>query len=130
VPSQDFWKAALRGCPDWMRWSVYGLFGYVLLNVGGGVLRGAAPTAPTPLTMSASAAGLMAFHGVAFAILYSRLRLGPPRVVRCAAGHEAPPLATFCPTCGRPLPPRGDPQGWGALTPEGAVSRVGADPRR
>jgi hypothetical protein len=24
---KDLWKAALRGCPDWMKWMTYGFFG-------------------------------------------------------------------------------------------------------
>ena len=104
MPSQDFWKAALRGCPGWMRKGAYALIGYVVLNLVAGALRGVVLNAPMTLTAPAAAAGLMAFHGVAFAVLYSRLRLGPLRIARCAAGHEAPPLAAFCPTCGRPVP--------------------------
>jgi len=32
VPRRDLWKAALRGCRGWMRYGVYGLFGYAMIN--------------------------------------------------------------------------------------------------
>ena len=30
--ARDFWKAALRGCPEWMRYMTYGFFWYAVLN--------------------------------------------------------------------------------------------------
>src|SRR5512136_2925319 len=29
---KDYWKAALRGCPTWMRYVTYFFFGYAILN--------------------------------------------------------------------------------------------------
>jgi hypothetical protein len=29
---KDFWNAALRGCPPWMKYMVYGFLGYAVLN--------------------------------------------------------------------------------------------------
>jgi hypothetical protein len=28
----DFWRVVLRGCPPWMRYLVYGFFGYAVVN--------------------------------------------------------------------------------------------------
>ena len=29
---RDFWKVVLRGSPEWMRYMVYGFFGYAFVN--------------------------------------------------------------------------------------------------
>jgi hypothetical protein len=103
APAQDFWKAALRGCPDWMRRGFYALFGYFLLNVA--VSLATERWSRPGLWPPAGSAGLMVFYAIAVAVLYSRLAAGPIRPGRCAGGHEVPPPARFCPACGRPVTP-------------------------
>src|SRR5262245_49859664 len=29
---QDFWRTALRGCPRWMRWTMWAFFAYAIVN--------------------------------------------------------------------------------------------------
>ena len=51
VPRRDVWNAALRGCPRWMRYGMYGLFGYAIINFlifiqAGGKHQGPGPMPP------------------------------------------------------------------------------------
>jgi hypothetical protein len=98
---KDFWKAALRGCPAWMRYGVWTVAGYAWLgmmlmfflsrekmNTQGG---------PPPM-MSAV---LMTFYVIAFAINYSALHVNEvDSSRRCLNGHVVHPLAKFCEECG------------------------------
>jgi hypothetical protein len=100
---KDFWKAALRGCPTWMRYGVWVVFGYSWLGflliavLSHGKLD--SNQGPSPV-MSAV---LMTFYGVAFAINYSALHVEElDSARRCMNGHELRPLAKFCDECGAP----------------------------
>jgi hypothetical protein len=103
---KDFWKAALRGCPDWMRRLTYGFVAYAVVNFvlfiaiapaqggGGGV------NAP-PAVFRGFSGHWMAFYSAAAAILYSAIavaKLDPAR--RCPNGHPVSPSADFCESCG------------------------------
>jgi hypothetical protein len=102
---KDFWKAVLKGSPDWMRYMVYGFFAYAFVNFmffmtnapsdGNGM--------NTPPSMWQGFSGhWMAFYSAALAILYSATRIadaGP----RCVNGHLVSPTAVYCSRCGQPV---------------------------
>jgi hypothetical protein len=102
---RDFWKVILKGSPDWIRYMVYGFFGYAVANflffmtkapTGGG---GANPPA---VVWRGFSGHWMAFYSAAFALLYSAART-EDRSLRCANGHLASSNAIFCPQCGQPV---------------------------
>jgi len=80
VPRKDFWKAALRGCPPWMRYGAFGLFCYALLSFAFFMLTsGTARNSNGPMpwaVVRAFSGHWMIFYGAAFAILYSFVRCG------------------------------------------------------
>jgi len=108
----EFWKAAMRGCPPWMRKMTMGFFIYALVNfavfffatVSSGVSRPSEGTTPTIL--KGFSGHWMAFYSAAMAILYSGSKLlGSGQVVRkCLNGHPASPFVEFCSTCGSAVP--------------------------
>lgn len=105
VARKDIWKAALRGCPLWMRYSVYFFFGYALLNFV--LVSIGAPRSGGNLSGVQGVRGItghaMAFYSVFAAVLYSAARLWGQPGRRCPEGHPAGPLAKFCDQCGRPV---------------------------
>jgi hypothetical protein len=110
---KDIWKAALRGCPLWMKRGLYFVFGYaffadfVLPIVYGGGMGSAANTARG---MSAIA---LTFYATAGCVLYSATRAGQfDQSRRCANGHLVGSLAKYCEECGAPVIPAsfGSPQ--------------------
>ena len=120
---KDFWKAALRGCPDWMRWLTFAFFGYAFINfllfIAVAPPRGAGgggPNAP-PQVFRGFSGHWMAFYSAAAAILYSAIvvsRSDPAR--RCPNGHPVSSSAAYCEECeeavGEQDPERADPMGW------------------
>ena len=103
---KDFWKAALRGCPTWMRWLTYGFFGYAFINFIVFILsappNGVSAGAGTPAVVFRGFSGhWMAFYSAAGAILYSSFVVGrrdPSR--RCPNNHPVSPSALYCEVCG------------------------------
>jgi hypothetical protein len=103
---KDFWKAALRGCPAWLRWLTYAFFAYAIINFVTFIVvapRGKQdPAAPTPPVVFRGFSGhWMAFYSAAAAILYSALvvrRHDPSR--RCPNQHPVSPAASYCQACG------------------------------
>ncbi|HTS46982.1 MAG TPA: hypothetical protein VMH05_03505, partial [Bryobacteraceae bacterium] len=87
----DYWKAILRGCPEWMKYLFYGASGYAVLN-----LVFVALGYSSLITFSGS---WMAFYAADLAILYSAAKLWgqPPRV--CPEGHCVGPVAKVCDQC-------------------------------
>ena len=74
--SDDFWKAALRGCPHWMKFSLCGLIGYGVLSfflfaANSEPLKRSGPTGRTTGAYST----LIVFYAIAFAVLYSARRI-------------------------------------------------------
>lgn len=72
----DIWKIVLRGCPDWLRYLVYGFFGYAIVNflffMTTAPFKGSG--ADTPATVWRGFSGhWMAFYSAAFAILWSAI---------------------------------------------------------
>ncbi len=101
---KDFWKVVLKGSPDWMRYMVYGFFGYALLNFlffmtkapsgGGGN--------PPAVVWRGFSGHWMAFYSAALAVLYSAARTADT-ALRCTNGHLASPDAIYCTRCGQPI---------------------------
>jgi hypothetical protein len=98
---KDVWRAALRGCPQWMRRTVWGILGYAWVGFfafpllyGGGMDLAA--------NKARSMSGvLLIFYLIPVAVLYSATqvrRLDESR--RCLNGHLVSPLAKFCEECG------------------------------
>lgn len=111
--SKDFWKAALRGCPAWMKWLTYGFFAYALVNFAYFLLTSAIasghPSRPPQAAMLRGFSGhWMAFYSAAMSVVYSSTRIPSHDAGRrCVQGHPVGPLANFCEQCGSPV--RGSP---------------------
>lgn len=105
----DFWKLVLSGCPPWVRYALYGLFGYAAINFVLGSIdvsgRHARPTAASPAAEVRLFSGhWMIFYGAAFATLYSAINNSNLLKSRkCIQGHDVAPLDKFCPECGAVL---------------------------
>jgi hypothetical protein len=101
---KDFWRAALRGCPEWARRAQWVLFGYAWVGFFAlPFLYGGGMELPANKARSMSAV-LLAFYSTAFAVLYSAIhveKLDANR--RCSNGHRVPPLAKYCEECGAPV---------------------------
>ena len=102
---KDFWKAALRGCPVWMRWMTFGFFGYAFVNFALFIAHAPSkghPTDGTPAVVFRGFSGhWMAFYSAAAAILYSAIATNRrDSARRCPNNHPVPPAATFCEECG------------------------------
>ena len=109
VPSKDFWKAALRGCPPWMKYLTYFFFGYAIFNFAIFFITAPShpPSGPMPPAVVRGFSGhWMAFYCAALSILYSKTRTqGQHRPTHCPNGHSISPLAKFCQACGSPVGP-------------------------
>ncbi|HVP44712.1 MAG TPA: hypothetical protein VMS96_14880 [Terriglobales bacterium] len=101
---KDVWRAALRGCPQWMRRLQWVIVGYAW--VGGFALPivfGGGMEAPANAARSMSAVMLL-FYSISVSVLYSATRadkLDESR--RCLNGHRMAPLAKYCEECGAPV---------------------------
>jgi hypothetical protein len=93
---RDFWKAALRGCPEWMKRMAYAFGAYAMINFvlflalfRNNELRG-------------FSGHWMAFYSAALAGLYSarQMNLSPER---CPVGHLVSPFAKYCEECGNAI---------------------------
>src|SRR5262245_26832033 len=71
---KDLWRAALRGCPKWMRWITYGFFGYAAVNFLLFIFmapgRSSSPGTP-PVILRGFSGHWMAFYSAAVAVFYS-----------------------------------------------------------
>jgi hypothetical protein len=102
-PRKEGWKAALRGCPIWMRYLLNGLFAYAFLNFL--LVMIDAPEQPhgwNSETIRFMTGHLLAFYGWSAAALYSAAKVWGTEL-RCPQGHEVRPLAQFCEQCGLPV---------------------------
>jgi hypothetical protein len=110
---KDFWKAALRGCPTWMKWLTYTFFAYAIVNFAYFFLttEGASPhpsRPPDTAILRGFSGHWMAFYSAAMSVLYSSTRIPSLDAGRqCVQGHPVGPLANFCEQCGSPV--RGSP---------------------
>ena len=107
---KDFWKAALAGCPKWMRYGISILFAYVVFNfvffIATVPNRPKKPAGDAPPSVVRGFSGhWMIFYGAAVAIFYSRIH-SPHlfRVRKCPNGHEAAPTERICAVCGQEIP--------------------------
>jgi len=105
---KDFWKAALRACPKWMKNLTYFFFGYAILNfilfaimlIGSGNASGGENSTPSNVFRGFSG-HWMAFYSAALAILYSAIHVKEhDEARRCPSGHRVSPSAKFCEECG------------------------------
>jgi hypothetical protein len=100
---RDLWKAALRGCPPWMKTGLWVVIGFVILAAFVvPLLRGQNPDMGSFLIFPAS------FYSVSFCVMHSLLhvdKLDAER--RCLNGHRISPVAKFCEECGAPAAPEG-----------------------
>jgi uncharacterized protein DUF3592 len=105
---KDFWKAALKGAPDWMRYATYGFLSYAFF--GSLLLMAIAPEKGVGASAPASewrgfSTGWMAFYFAAFAILYAAAT--ESSAPRCVNGHLLEAGESFCSRCQQPaLPPK------------------------
>jgi hypothetical protein len=72
--SQDYWKLVLQGSPEWMRYMVYGFFGYAFVNFA--LFISKAPTGggganPPAIVWRGFSGHWMLFYSAALATLYS-----------------------------------------------------------
>lgn len=102
---KDFWKAALRGCPPWMKFMTYFFFGYAIINFAlfilaiTGTAKGTTPSTATELR--GFSGHWMAFYSAALAMLYSAMHSDLfDKQRKCRNGHVVSPLAKFCEECG------------------------------
>ena len=103
---RHYWTAALRGCPQRMRWLLYGFFAYAIINfltfIPFAPPRGEGGKANTPPVVFRGFSGhWMAFYSAYTAIFYSAIvvaKRDPAR--RCPNGHPVSPSASFCEACG------------------------------
>jgi hypothetical protein len=102
---KDWWKAALRGCPAWMKWMTFVFFFYAIFNFVTFVIsislltNGAKPTEAAELR--GASGHWMAFYSAAFAILFSAINAAScDKERKCRNGHVVSPLAKFCDECG------------------------------
>ena len=100
---QDFWNAALRGCPAWMRYLVNGCFAYAFVSFGGFLVYHLVTGHALPMVRSLSG-HWMAFYSAAFAVLYSGAQVERyDHQRRCPLGHPVSPSAEYCDQCGNPI---------------------------
>ncbi len=103
---KDFWKAVLKGSPEWMRYMVYLFLGYATVNfalffikVQGGSGGGANPPA---IVWRGFSGHWMAFYSAALAVLYSAMH-SDGSGSQCVNGHAVSPGARYCDRCGQPV---------------------------
>jgi hypothetical protein len=103
--SKDYWKVVLRGSPEWMRYMVYGFFGYAFVNFA--LFMSKAPTEKSgggdtpPIVWRGFSGHWMLFYSAALATLYAAAKASE-NVRRCLNGHAVPATANFCTRCGQP----------------------------
>jgi hypothetical protein len=103
---KDFWRAALRGCPAWMRLAVWIIFGYAWAGLFAfPLLFGGGMESPANKARYMSAV-LLSFYTISVAVLYSAGRAKRFDASHyCLNGHKMSPSAKFCEECGAPAAP-------------------------
>jgi hypothetical protein len=103
---KEIWHAALRGCPQWMRRTVWVIFGYAWVGffalpfLYGGGMESVANKARV------LSAVLLALYAISVAVLYSATQAKHLDDARyCLNGHRMSPLANFCEECGAAVRP-------------------------
>lgn len=71
---KDYWKLALRGAPEWMRYMMDCMLGYAMLNLAVFIFpprQGGSGANPPVVVWRGFSGCWMAFYSIALAILYS-----------------------------------------------------------
>lgn len=92
VRHQDMWKAAFRGCPDWLRYAIWGAWGYSFLMFA-------------LIAAGQETAGGIGFIGTFYASalgVFVTVATTGNKPALCANGHEIGPFDEFCSQCGSP----------------------------
>jgi hypothetical protein len=97
---KNLWKAALRGCPPWMRTGVWVFDGAVMaITFVPAIWKGRPGDEGFILFPSV-------FYAMSFCTMYSLIHVDRVDArCRCLNGHAIPPLAKFCEECGAPAAP-------------------------
>jgi len=101
---KDLWKAALRGCPPWMRTTLWIIVGGVMAITFIPLIAGRDPgDGPEGFGLFP-----IAFYAVSFCVMYSLIHVDERDASRrCLNGHAISPLAKFCEECGAPAASEG-----------------------
>jgi hypothetical protein len=106
---KNVWRAALRGCPAWMKQLTFGFFIYAIVNfvyffITTAVTSSKHSGPPDTATLRGFSGHWMAFYSAAMSVLYSSTRIPSMDAGRqCAQGHQVGPLSKFCERCGSPV---------------------------
>ncbi len=99
---KDIWKAALRGCPAWMRTALWVVIGCVFAVFFLPVLAKRSPGDSPQIFVLFP----IMFYAISFCVMYSLINVGKyDSTRRCLNGHAISPLAKFCEECGAPAAP-------------------------
>ena len=107
VDRRNWWRSALRGCPDWYRYFTYGLFAYAIINFAIFMMRTMAAPRSGGLSDEVNLLGFsghwMVFYAAALGVLWSFAREGAQAFPRCPNGHPVSADSRFCKECGCPI---------------------------
>jgi hypothetical protein len=97
---KDMWNAALRGCPSWMKTSMWAL-------ASGLFLLALFPLLPRiPVHPDVGTLFPILFYAISFCVSYSFINAEKhDSIRRCLNGHAISPLAKFCEECGAAAAP-------------------------
>lgn len=103
---KDMWRAALRGCPPWMRrltaaFGVYAAVNFVIFAALAPPGEAGRVVNAPPIVLRGFSGHWMVFYSAAAAMFYSAVvvaKRDPAR--RCPNGHPVSPSAVFCEVCG------------------------------
>jgi len=99
---KDVWKAALRGCPSWMRIGLWVFTGVVVAITFLPVIWKGQPGEDGFTVFPAI------FYAASFCTMYSLIHVDEVDANSCCLnGHPMSPLAKFCEECGSPAAPVG-----------------------
>jgi hypothetical protein len=99
---KDLWKAALRGCPPWMRIALWVVVGCAFVSFFIPVVSRRNPGDPPQTLMLFP----ITFYAVSFCVMYSLIKVEKfDATRRCLNGHAISSLAKFCEECGAPAAP-------------------------
>jgi len=99
---KDLWKAALRGCPTWMRAALWFVIGcaFAVFFLPALFKKSPGDSLQTFVLFP------IVFYAISFCVMYSLINVeesDPSR--RCLNGHPISPSAKFCEECGAPGAP-------------------------
>jgi hypothetical protein len=104
----DFWKAALSGCPAWMKYMTYFFLAYAVLNFLWPI--GHAPKDQhqgDDVIAHGFSGHWMVFYSTGLAMLTTTYRRGLSNLeCKCPFGHDVGWSDRSCPTCGASVAPQ------------------------